>query len=1279
MRWLKRLLLGLLILFLFLCLVTAGLVVALNTTSGQRLAVSQINKFGHNYVHLNGLSGRFPSSLRVSGLELLDPQGIWLTADQIRLDWSPLALIRRHLSVQSLTAQTIDVLRLPSYPSNPTKNKNTSFSLPHVSVTLEKLEINALNLAPAVAGQAMTLHVTGHAALPNFHRANIALDATTSPDLGTYHLAGTLNPQTVSLDLFVNEPPHGLIGHFLDPKAPQKLTITATLKGPRDQAKLNGALALGPAALSFGGHLNLSETTPAADIQIVVPALAPFATLANLPFDGHTTLHLVAAKQLHKNVLTFSAQDVLTLTKAPKTLDKLLLGQTTLNIAGESLDKTVQLHRLQLSSPGFSLSGTGMLSKKQNNLTVHATLPQISALLPQLNGPLSLQTDLTGPLHNLRVEAQLNGQISAQGTASTPFTLHLSAQNFPTAPYGTLIGTGALAGAPLALDASFTYNTKTISQLHLNKVSWKSVTAQADLVLQAGAKLPTGTGQISIAHLSDLETLVGRKLDGDVNAQFAYAQNQALHLTLDSKNVSFGTQLSGLNGSIEATGPLNAIAVKLDAKLARLMGHAASTQLDGVLDVPAKTVDLNHLTGDWHGLTARLLQPAQIELQPDLIVRHLDLILARANLTLDGTLSPTLNAKASLKNLDLSVLRQISPQFKAAGIVAMNATITGTTKAPQGRITLKADDLRYITPTTATLPAASLNGSAILQGQKADINLALEAGPQARATLRGNAPLTMTGPMNLNLTSQIAAPLLNPFLSSAKIKATGEILATAHLTGTPRAPIGLITLDARNIHSATGTAAALPPANLKARAYIKNQTAQLEATLNAGPDVNLSATGNVPLELARAMNLALQGRLNLVLLNPILAANGNLVHGIITTALRLTGPARSPRIKGTLRLADGSLLNVGSGLNLTAINASISAADHLITLQSLSATAGKGQITGHGTIDLAGAVMPVDLALNADHATPIASDLLTETLNAALTLRGGLKTGAILGGNVDILKANINIPHSLPPSVANLPIHYVGEAPAPTKTASSTMRPIQLALNLRAKNQIFIRGDGLFAELGGHILIGGTTSHPLPTGGFSLIRGSFSLAGKTLQFTQGKIDFNGGGFIPSLDLEATTSTNNGGTATLVVGGTASKPKISLSSSPPLPSDEILAQLLFAQSSSSLSPFQAASLAAALAQISGVGGGFSPLDSARNALGLDQLSVDSTGKGGPSVQAGRYVAPGVYVGASQSTTGEGSRANIEINLYKGLKLQSSTGTDSTGQNSSSVGLSYQFNY
>ena len=167
--------------------------------------------------------------------------------------------------------------------------------------------------------------------------------------------------------------------------------------------------------------------------------------------------------------------------------------------------------------------------------------------------------------------------------------------------------------------------------------------------------------------------------------------------------------------------------------------------------------------------------------------------------------------------------------------------------------------------------------------------------------------------------------------------------------------------------------------------------------------------------------------------------------------------------------------------------------------------------------------------------------------------------------------------------------------------------------------------------------------------------------------------------MPTLDLVATASGTQANNATLTVTGTAANPVITLSSTPPLPSDEVLAQLLFGQSASSLTPFQAASLAAALAQISGVGGGIDPLEKVRSALGLDQLSLGGNGAGPPSLQAGRYVAPGVYLGATQSANGQDTQVNVQINLYKGLQLQTSTGTSSTSGDTSSVGLSYQFNY
>ena len=47
---------------------------------------------------------------------------------------------------------------------------------------------------------------------------------------------------------------------------------------------------------------------------------------------------------------------------------------------------------------------------------------------------------------------------------------------------------------------------------------------------------------------------------------------------------------------------------------------------------------------------------------------------------------------------------------------------------------------------------------------------------------------------------------------------------------------------------------------------------------------------------------------------------------------------------------------------------------------------------------------------------------------------------------------------------------------------------------------------------------------PIPSGGFTLRQGDFSLAGQTLTFNTGKVSFDGGSLTdPSLDFTATTT------------------------------------------------------------------------------------------------------------------------------------------------------------
>ncbi len=336
--------------------------------------------------------------------------------------------------------------------------------------------------------------------------------------------------------------------------------------------------------------------------------------------------------------------------------------------------------------------------------------------------------------------------------------------------------------------------------------------------------------------------------------------------------------------------------------------------------------------------------------------------------------------------------------------------------------------------------------------------------------------------------------------------------------------------------------------------------------------------------------------------------------------------------------------------------------------------------------------VPVDLRITARQARPLASDLLTATFDADLTVQGHAAGEMRAAGKIGVRQADINVPNTFPPSVAVLNVRRPGWRPPPPAPAGAPAAIVRLDLTVDAPSGIFVRGHGLDSELGGTLTVGGTSAAPQISGGFDMRRGDISVAGTTLNFSRGRVGFDGTGVAgkidPTLDFEADSS-QGGITATLKVTGYADAPKITLSSVPDLPQDEVLAHLLFGQSVKQLSAFQIAEIGAALAELSGVGGGGDPLASLRKGLGLDRLSVGGgTNGAGATVQAGRYVARGVYVGAKQSAGGAGgTQAQVQVDITRHLKLQTTLGTGGgTAQGAtpdndpgSSVGLAYQFEY
>jgi translocation and assembly module TamB len=317
----------------------------------------------------------------------------------------------------------------------------------------------------------------------------------------------------------------------------------------------------------------------------------------------------------------------------------------------------------------------------------------------------------------------------------------------------------------------------------------------------------------------------------------------------------------------------------------------------------------------------------------------------------------------------------------------------------------------------------------------------------------------------------------------------------------------------------------------------------------------------------------------------------------------------------------------------------------------------------------------------------VVSELVTETLGADLHLSGPVTGGGTLSGEVRIQAAEIRIPDKIPASVPTLTnVREVGTLPngrgrprpQPAAAPAPSGPPLNLDVRIRAPRGVFIRGRGAEVELGGDVTVGGTVAAPLPSGGLTVRRGTLDILARRLTFRRGTITFASGTLIPQLDLQA-QSTVNQTEVSVFIRGTPAAPEVTFSSVPELPQDEILAQLLFGKATSRLSPFELAQIAAAVAELTGVGGGGpGVLDKLRSALGLDRLGVgSSTGtSNSPTVEAGRYVAPGVYLGVRQGTTGGQTGVGVQVEITPRLKLEGETATGPAGDR---LGFSYELEY
>ncbi|MFC5050113.1 translocation/assembly module TamB domain-containing protein [Rubritalea spongiae] len=243
----------------------------------------------------------------------------------------------------------------------------------------------------------------------------------------------------------------------------------------------------------------------------------------------------------------------------------------------------------------------------------------------------------------------------------------------------------------------------------------------------------------------------------------------------------------------------------------------------------------------------------------------------------------------------------------------------------------------------------------------------------------------------------------------------------------------------------------------------------------------------------------------------------------------------------------------------------------------LNASVNGAQLESNATADLSDFKNPeFDVSLKASHAMVFRNDMVSIRANADLRLAGSLED-ATLSGSIGIVESLFYKDIDL------LPIGVPSSEVAAVKLPSLNSQIIsnefdipepfnswKLDLGLRFEDPLLIRGNIAGGEIAGGVKASGTLATPKLDGAITANKVIARLPFSQLRIDKGQLEFSAkDGIIPNIDIQGSSTVSNYDVS-IFLYGSASKPKATLTSFPPLPPQDILTLLATGVTASGLS-------------------------------------------------------------------------------------------------------------
>ncbi len=203
---------------------------------------------GGRTVDIVGFSGALSSAASFERMTIADKDGIWLTLEDVVLDWNRSALLRGRLEVQSLTAARLDLPRLPIVESTALPDAEAKpFALPELPVSIEVADFSVaeINLGAPLLGEEAQLSVKANARLTDQVGIVDFTAERTDGKQGVFAIKADFNRNDSVLDLLLNltEEKEGIAARLLNLPDQPSVEMSVKGNGPLDDFKTDVTIA----------------------------------------------------------------------------------------------------------------------------------------------------------------------------------------------------------------------------------------------------------------------------------------------------------------------------------------------------------------------------------------------------------------------------------------------------------------------------------------------------------------------------------------------------------------------------------------------------------------------------------------------------------------------------------------------------------------------------------------------------------------------------------------------------------------------------------------------------------------------------------------------------------------------------------------------------------------------------------------------------------------------------------------------------------------------------